>query len=58
MTISRAWRKPLVKWAYEVRRVEDLEQAVRRAVKVCLTPPTGPVFLSLPGDVMLAPLRI
>ena len=47
--------EPLVKWSYEVRRVEDLEQAVRRAVKVSLTPPTGPVFLSLPGDVMLAP---
>ena len=44
-----------MKWSYEVRRVEDLEQAVRRAIKVCLTPPTGPVFLSLPGDVMLAP---
>ncbi len=47
--------EPLVKWSYEVRRVEDLEQAVRRAVKVSMTPPTGPVFLSLPGDVMLAP---
>ena len=45
---------PLVKWSYEVRRVEDLEQAVRRAVKVSMTPPTGPVFLSLPGDVMLS----
>ncbi len=47
--------EPLVKWSYEVRRVEDLEQAVRRAIKVALTPPTGPVFLSFPGDVMLAP---
>ncbi len=47
--------EPLTKWAYEVRRAEDLEQAVRRAVKVSLTPPTGPVFLSLPGDVMRAP---
>ncbi len=47
--------EPLTKWAYEVRRVEDLEQAVRRAIKVALTPPTGPVFLSLPGDVMLSP---
>ena len=46
--------EPLVKWSYEVRRVEDLEQAVRRAVKVSMTPPTGPVFLSLPGDVMLS----
>ena len=47
--------EPLVKWSYEVRRVEDLEQAVRRAIKVSMTPPTGPVFLSLPGDVMLSP---
>ncbi len=46
--------EPLVKWSYEVRRVEDLEQSVRRAIKYALTPPTGPVFLSLPGDVMLA----
>ena len=45
---------PLTKWAYEARRVEDLEQCVRRAVKHALAPPTGPVFLSLPGDVMLA----
>ncbi len=48
---------PLTKWAYEVRRVEDLEQALRRAIKVALSPPTGPVFLSLPGDVMLAPIE-
>ena len=39
---------PLTKWAHEVRRVEDLEQCVRRAIKVALSPPTGPVFLSLP----------
>jgi benzoylformate decarboxylase len=45
---------PLTKWAHEVRRVEDLEQCVRRAIKVALSPPTGPVFLSLPGDVMLS----
>ena len=49
--------EPLTKWAYEVRRVEDLEQAVRRAIKVALTPPAGPVFLSFPGDVVLAPAK-
>lgn len=43
---------PLVKWAVECTRVEDLPRIVRRAVKVALTPPTGPVFLSLPGDVL------
>ncbi|MBK8016836.1 MAG: thiamine pyrophosphate-binding protein [Betaproteobacteria bacterium] len=44
--------QPLVKWAVECTRVEDLPRIVRRAAKVALTPPTGPVFLSLPGDVL------
>ncbi len=43
---------PLVKWAVEVSRIEDLPRIVRRAAKVATTPPTGPVFLSLPGDVL------
>ncbi len=44
--------QPLVKWAVECSRVEDLPRIIRRAAKVALTPPTGPVFLSLPGDVL------
>ncbi len=44
--------QPMVKWAVEVTRVEDLPRIVRRAAKVALTPPTGPVFISLPGDVL------
>ena len=32
---------------------EDLPAAVRRAVQTALTPPTGPVFMSLPIDVQL-----
>ncbi|HUX26904.1 MAG TPA: thiamine pyrophosphate-dependent enzyme [Burkholderiales bacterium] len=44
--------QPLVKWAAEVTRVEDLPRIVRRAAKVALTAPTGPVFISLPGDVL------
>ncbi|HOM15740.1 MAG TPA: thiamine pyrophosphate-binding protein, partial [Thermoguttaceae bacterium] len=46
--------RPWTKWAYEVRRVEDLPTAVRRAVQTAMTPPTGPVFLSLPLDVQMA----
>ena len=45
---------PLVKWAVEVTRLEDLPRIVRRAAKVALTPPTGPVFISLPGDILNA----
>ncbi len=44
--------QPMVKWAVEVTRAEDLPRIVRRAAKVALTPPTGPVFISLPGDVL------
>jgi benzoylformate decarboxylase len=46
--------EPLVKWAVEVTRLEDLPRIVRRAVKIATTPPTGPVFISLPGDILNA----
>ena len=46
--------RPYTKWSYEISRPEDLPQAVRRAIKVAMTPPTGPVFLSLPMDVLEA----
>ena len=42
----------MVKWAVDVTRAEDLPRILHRAAKVALTPPTGPVFISLPGDVL------
>src|SRR5205814_757684 len=30
----------------------DLPRIVHRAAKVAMTPPTGPVFISLPGDIL------
>ena len=50
-TVSVA--RPWTKWAVEVQRVEDVPMAVRRALQTALTPPTGPVFMSLPVDVQL-----
>ena len=44
--------EPFTKWSYEVRRAEEAPVAMRRALKLALTPPTGPVFLSLPMDLM------
>ncbi len=44
--------QPMVKWAVDVTRVQDLPRIVHRAAKVALTPPTGPVFISLPGDIL------
>lgn len=50
-TVSVA--RPWTKWSVEVQRVEDVPTVVRRAIQTALTPPTGPVFLSLPVDVQL-----
>lgn len=47
-----ALARPLVKWSEEVRRLADLPRAIHRAVKTALAPPMGPVFLSLPGDIL------
>ncbi|HEV3260231.1 MAG TPA: thiamine pyrophosphate-binding protein [Gemmataceae bacterium] len=49
VSVARPWTK----WAAEVRRVEDVPTAVRRAIQTALTPPTGPVFLALPVDVQM-----
>ena len=46
--------RPFVKWSAEVRRLADLPRMVHRAAKTALAPPTGPVFLSLPGDILNA----
>ena len=46
---------PIAKWAHEVHTVEEIPQVVRRAMKVAMTPPCGPVILSIPMDLMEAP---
>lgn len=45
--------KPFTKWSYEIRHPDEIAIAVQRAFKVAMTSPTGPVFLSLPSDVMM-----
>src|SRR5436305_993176 len=48
VTIAR----PAVKWAHEVAHADQLPVLVRRAFNDAKAVPTGPVFLSLPMDVM------
>ena len=43
---------PVTKWAKELRRGEDVGEALRRAFAIARTPPSGPVFLSLPMDIL------
>jgi benzoylformate decarboxylase len=44
--------KPFVKFSTQVERITDLPVLVHRAAKTALAPPTGPVFLGLPGDIL------
>ncbi len=48
--------RELVKWDYELRNGEQLETVVDRALAVATTEPRGPVYLSLPREVLAAPL--
>jgi benzoylformate decarboxylase len=46
---------PIAKWAHEVRTPNEIPQVIRRAIKVALTPPYGPVVISVPMDVIDLP---
>jgi benzoylformate decarboxylase len=41
---------PYVKWANEPARAADVPAAIARALLTALTPPRGPVFVSIPED--------
>jgi benzoylformate decarboxylase len=43
------------KWSHEIRSAAEAPAALRRAIELALTPPTGPVFLALPMDLMSEP---
>jgi len=45
---------PIAKWARETTTPEQIPILVRRAFQDSQAPPSGPVFLSLPMDVMEA----
>lgn len=47
--------KPVTKWASKVVDSSSLLRVLRRAIKIAATPPMGPVFLSLPMDILDAP---
>ena len=44
--------KPICKWSAQIEHAHDVPQALRRAFKLADEPPQGPVFLSLPLDVL------
>ena len=44
--------RPVTKWSYEPRTEDEVIPSLKRAFKVAQTPPTGPVFLSWPMDIL------
>jgi benzoylformate decarboxylase len=50
-----AFAAPVTKWAARVTHPASLLRMVRRAIKIAGTAPYGPVFLSVPMDVLDAP---
>ncbi|MFE2286589.1 thiamine pyrophosphate-binding protein [Streptomyces sp. NPDC059443] len=47
-----AMAKPVTKYATRVTDRHSVLRTIRRAVKIALTPPRGPVFVALPMDVL------
>ena len=46
-----------VKWDYELRMPSQLETVVDRALAMAMTEPKGPVYLTLPREVLAEPLE-
>lgn len=44
--------EPLTKWSIEVHDAGDIPTVLRRAFKTAVQPPRGPVFISIPVNVM------
>src|SRR5580704_15854397 len=47
--------REIVKWDYELRNAEQLATVVDRALAIAGSEPRGPVYLSLPREVIAAP---
>jgi len=48
--------REIVKWDYELRNGEQLATVVDRALAIAASEPRGPVYLSLPREVIAAPM--
>ncbi|WP_114965662.1 thiamine pyrophosphate-requiring protein [Alkalilacustris brevis] len=48
--------REMVRWDYELRDPRQLRQVVDRALAICRSSPAGPVYLTLPREVLAAPV--
>src|SRR5437899_9565932 len=47
-----AMAAPVTKWSVQVERADEMASVLRRAFKIAHDPPSGPVFVALPIDVL------
>src|SRR5262245_27895966 len=45
-----------VKWDYELRRADQMGEVVARAFQIAASDPPGPVYLTLPREVLMTPI--
>lgn len=57
MRDQRAMVREMVKWDYELPNGEVLEAAVDRALNIANAVPGGPVYMTLPREVLAAPIE-
>src|SRR5262249_62116413 len=48
--------REFVKWDYELRQAVQLESVVDRALELAMAEPRGPVYLTLPRELLAQPL--
>ncbi|MSO65176.1 MAG: thiamine pyrophosphate-requiring protein [Alphaproteobacteria bacterium] len=46
-----------VKWEYELRQANDVEAVLHRAIALATSEPFGPIYLTLPREVLAAPTQ-
>jgi len=56
MRDQRAMVREIVKWDYELPNPEVLEAVLDRAINLAISEPKGPVYLTLPREVLAAPI--
>ena len=50
--------KQFTKWSAEVHRADRIPEYLNRAFKVASSPPTGPVYLALPSNLLGEPITV
>jgi benzoylformate decarboxylase len=50
--------KQFTKWSAEVHRADRIPEYLNRAFKVASAPPTGPVYLALPSNLLGEPINV